>query len=52
MTSIALKSYFPPFMIKKKSVDINAGKSKKLSLFRHYSHVVHLYSPTGYSTSS
>lgn len=50
--SVALMSYFPPYMIKRKLVDTSLGKPKKLALFLHYIHLVHLYSPTGYSTSS
>lgn len=50
-TSVALKSYFPPYMIKWKLVGTSAGKSKEPSLFLHSSHVVHLYSFTGYRDS-
>lgn len=51
-TSVALKSYFPPFVIKQKSVDTSTGKSKKPALFLHCSYVVHLHSSTSYRTAS
>lgn len=50
---LRLTVIFPSIYDKKgKLVFISAGKSKKPSLFLYYSYVVHLYGPTGYSTSS